>query len=189
MKTYSHSVSLVKLLYHVIFNNDAVIYAYPIPRAWLQPYHRTIVMTCLKCQEIVKHIPPYSRFKSCYVLVASLMSPVASLVTTDQQCSNVSMWRISKKCFLFPGIVLSLYLLEKILLLLQYYYYNYYYCLLLLLLLTIITTTRVDSVNKSIISWKTTLTCSLYSLTDQDGICELIYTILEMMIIEKFEKP
>ena len=42
-------------------------------------------------------------------MVASLMSPVASLVTTGR-CSNVSMClRISTKCFLFPGIVPLLY--------------------------------------------------------------------------------
>ena len=41
--------------------------------------------------------------------VASLMSPVAPLVTTDR-CSNVSMcWRISTKSFIFPGIVPLLY--------------------------------------------------------------------------------
>ena len=55
-------------------------------------------------------------------LVASLMSPVASLVTTDR-CSNVSMClRISTKCFLFPGIVPLLYSVGN-----KTYYY-YYYC-------------------------------------------------------------
>ena len=53
------------------------------------------------------------------LLVASLMSPVASLVTTDR-CSNVSMClRISTKCFLFPGIVPLLYSVGNK----TYYYY------------------------------------------------------------------
>ena len=57
---------------------------------------------------------PYQ--SSC--LVASLMSPVVSLVTTDR-CSNVSMclW-ISIKCF-FPGIVPLLYSVGNK----TYYYY------------------------------------------------------------------
>ena len=54
------------------------------------------------------------------LLVASLMSPVASLVTTDR-CSNVSMClRISTKCFLFPGIVPLLYSVGNK----TYYYYS-----------------------------------------------------------------
>ena len=57
------------------------------------------------------------------ILVASLMSPVASLVTTDR-CSNVSMClRISTKCFLFPGIVPLLYSVGN---------KTYYYLLLIL---------------------------------------------------------
>ena len=55
-------------------------------------------------------------------LVACLMSPVASLVTTDR-CSNVSMClRISTKCFLFPGIVPLLYSVGN-----KTYYYYYYF--------------------------------------------------------------
>ena len=55
-------------------------------------------------------------------MVASLMSPVASLVTTDR-CSNVSMClRISTKCFIFPGIAPLLYSVGN-----KTYYYYYYY--------------------------------------------------------------
>ena len=57
-------------------------------------------------------------------MVASLMSPVASLVTTDR-CSNVSMClRISNKCFRFPGIVPLLYSVGNK----TYYYYYYSTC-------------------------------------------------------------
>ena len=54
-------------------------------------------------------------------LVASLMSPVASLVTTDK-CNYVSMclWISTKRC-LFPGIVPLLYSVGN------KTYYNYYY--------------------------------------------------------------
>ena len=49
------------------------------------------------------------RYLDIHFLVASLMSPVASLVTTDRS-SNVSVClRISTMCFLSPGIVPLLY--------------------------------------------------------------------------------
>ena len=72
------------------------------------------------CTPQVQYLyPPYPKDRGM-LLVASLMSPVASLVTTDR-CSNVSMClRISTKCFLFPGIVPLLYSVGN-----KTYYYYY----------------------------------------------------------------
>ena len=87
--------------------------------------HQTKFASFIIYSQQVTVIPKYildvaDAILDAYVhLVASLMSPVASLVTTDR-CSNVSMClRISTKCFLFPGIVPLLYSVGNK----TYYYY------------------------------------------------------------------